>query len=59
MKRDLRDEVLERTARLINLLAQGRAPRQLAPLLAGASLSAAPKKVGASALSPCAFASAA
>jgi len=41
-----RDELLHHTTALVQLLAQGRAPRSIAPVLAGASLSALPKKDG-------------
>ena len=39
-----RDEVLERCTDLTNLLAKGEAPASLAPFLAGANLTALPKK---------------
>ena len=39
-----RDEVLERCCSLVNLLAKGEAPAFLAPFLAGANLTALPKK---------------
>ena len=39
-----RDEVLERCTALVNLLAKGDAPKSLAPFLAGANLTALPKK---------------
>ena len=39
-----RDEVLERCTALVNTLAKGEAPVSLAPFLAGASLTALPKK---------------
>ena len=39
-----RDEVLEQCCALINILAKGDAPISLAPFLAGASLTALPKK---------------
>ena len=39
-----RDEVLERCCALLNVLAKGEAPATLAPFLAGASLTALPKK---------------
>ena len=39
-----RDEVLERCCALINILAKGDAPTFLAPFLAGANLTALPKK---------------
>ncbi len=40
----LRDEVLSHLTSLVQLLAEGQVPRTLAPYLAGASLSALPKK---------------
>ena len=39
-----RDEVLERCCALLNVLAKGEAPSGLAPFLAGATLTALPKK---------------
>ena len=39
-----RDEVLERSTALVNLLSKGEAPASLAPYLAGANLTALPKK---------------
>ena len=39
-----RDEVLERCCALVNILAKGEAPETLAPFLAGATLTALPKK---------------
>ena len=39
-----RDEVLERSTALVNILAKGEAPISLAPFLAGANLTALPKK---------------
>ena len=39
-----RDEVLERCTALVNLLAKGEAPLSVAPFLAGATLTALPKK---------------
>ena len=39
-----RDEVLEHCTSIVNLLAKGEAPRSLAPFLAGANLTAIPKK---------------
>ena len=41
-----KDELLEHTTALVTLLAKGLAPRALAPHLAGASLTALPKKDG-------------
>ena len=46
LRTELRDEVLEHTTALVQLLAKGAAPRELAPYLAGASLTALPKKDG-------------
>ena len=42
---EYRDEVLEHCTALINILAKGEAPITLAPFLAGATLTALPKKV--------------
>lgn len=39
-----RDEVLEKCSSLVNILAKGEAPDYLAPFLAGAALTALPKK---------------
>ena len=39
-----RDEVLEHLTAIVNLLAKGKAPVSIAPYLAGASLTALPKK---------------
>ena len=44
MESEHRDEVLERCSALINILAKGDAPTSLAPFLAGANLTAIPKK---------------
>ena len=41
---EYRDEVLEQCTALINILAKGDAPMSLAPFLAGATLTALPKK---------------
>ena len=41
---EYRDEVLERCSALINTLAKGEAPDDVAPFLAGATLTALPKK---------------
>ena len=41
-----RDQVVEHTTALVQLLASGHAPAALAPILAGASLAALPKKDG-------------
>jgi hypothetical protein len=39
-----RDEILQHVTALVNLLANGDAPESLAPFLAGAGLTAFPKK---------------
>jgi hypothetical protein len=39
-----RDEILQHVTALVNLLAKGDAPNSLAPFLAGAGLTALPKK---------------
>ena len=44
MATEYRDEVLERCCALLNLLAIGDAPTALSPFLAGATLTALPKK---------------
>ena len=41
---EYRDELLERCTALVNILAKGDAPTSLAPFLAGATLTALPKK---------------
>lgn len=46
LKTELRDELLEHTTSLVRLLVRGDAPRELAPHLAGATLTALPKKDG-------------
>ena len=43
---ELRDEVIEHTTTLVQLVASGRAPQGVAPWLAGATLTALPKKDG-------------
>eukprot|EP00973_Karenia_brevis_P071612 9950427-Karenia_brevis.AAC.1 len=42
----LKDELLEHTTSLVRVLIKGEAPRELAPYLAGATLTALPKKDG-------------
>ena len=46
LQTEIRDELLEHSAALICLMVQGKAPRELAPFLAGANLTALPKKDG-------------
>ena len=46
LKTETRDELVEHTTSLVALLTRGEALRQVAPFLAGASLTALPKKDG-------------